>query len=76
MVGDGASSHKIDYFSKFKEILHLKGHQNRITGTRDTAIFAEWVDFAYWGSCIGKGLRPQPAQQACLFTSPITTTNP
>ena len=27
---------------------------------------AEWVDFAYWWFCIGKGLRLQPAQQACL----------
>ena len=29
--------------------------------------FAEWVDFAYWWSFIGKGLRLQPAQQACLL---------
>ena len=29
--------------------------------------FAEWVDFVYWWSCIGKGLRLQPAQQACLL---------
>ena len=28
--------------------------------------FTEWVDFAYWQSCIGKGLRLQPAQQACF----------
>jgi hypothetical protein len=28
--------------------------------------FAEWVDFAYWWSFIGKGLRLQPAQQACF----------
>ena len=30
--------------------------------------FAEWVDFAYWWSCIWKGLRLQPAQQACFNT--------
>ena len=30
-------------------------HPNRVT---------EWVDFAYWWSCIGKVLRLQPAQQA------------
>ena len=30
-------------------------HPNRIT---------EWLDFAYWWSCIGKVLRLQPAQQA------------
>ena len=29
--------------------------------------FAGGVDFAYWWSCIGKGLRLQPAQQACLY---------
>ena len=29
--------------------------------------FAEWVDFAYWWSCIGKGLRLHPAQQACFI---------
>ena len=29
--------------------------------------FTEGVDFAYWWSCIGKGLRLQPAQQACLI---------
>jgi hypothetical protein len=28
---------------------------------------SEWVDFAYWWSCIGKGLRLQPARQACLL---------
>ena len=38
MVGDWASSHKIYYVSKFKEILNLEGHQNRITGSRVTAI--------------------------------------
>ena len=34
--------------------------------------FAEWVDFAYWLSCIGKGLRLQPAQQVGLFINFIT----
>ena len=28
--------------------------------------FPEWVDFAYWWSCIGKGLLLQPRKQACL----------
>ena len=31
--------------------------------------FADWVDFAYWWSCIGKGLRLQHAQQACYCAS-------
>ena len=30
--------------------------------------FSEGLDFAYWWSCIRKGLRPQPAQQACFGT--------
>ena len=28
--------------------------------------FAGWVNFAHWWSFIGKGLRLQPAQQACF----------
>ena len=31
--------------------------------------FTEGVDCAYWWSFIGKGLRLQPAQQACFFAS-------
>ena len=38
MVEDGASSHKIDYFSKFSEILNLEGQHNHITGSRVMAI--------------------------------------
>ena len=33
------------------------------------ADFAEWVDFDYWWSCIRKGLRLQPAQQAGFQSS-------
>ena len=29
--------------------------------------FAEWVGFACWWSCIVKGLRLQPVQQACFL---------
>ena len=38
MVQDGAFSLKIDYVSIFWEILNLKGHPNRITGSRVMAI--------------------------------------
>ena len=31
--------------------------------------FADLVDFAYWWSCIGKGLRLRPAEQACYCCS-------
>ena len=29
--------------------------------------FAEWLGFACWWSCIGKGLSLQPAQQPCFY---------
>ena len=35
--------------------------------------FAELVDFAYWWSFIGKGLRLQPAQQACFTENQFLT---
>ena len=53
MVRDCALSHKIDYNNKFKETLNIKGHKVNL---------AERADFAYWWSCIVKGLRLQPAQ--------------
>ena len=37
MVGDGASTHKMDYLKK-KDILNLEGHHNRTTGSRVKAI--------------------------------------
>ena len=38
LVGDGASSHKIDYVRKLYGIENLEGHQDRITGSRVMAI--------------------------------------
>ena len=38
-VGNGAFSHKIDYIVILQEILNPEGHQNRIAGSRVTAIF-------------------------------------
>ena len=38
MVGDGASGHKIDYVTIFKESLNPEGHPNRITGSKVTVI--------------------------------------
>ena len=44
MVGDGAFSHKIDWGRIFLEILNLKRHQNRIVGSKVTAILLNgWV---------------------------------
>ena len=56
MVTNGASSHKTIYIDIFSEIVNLEGHLNRCIGSKVTRNFAEWVDFAYWWSCIGKGL--------------------
>ena len=46
--------------------LNPEGHQNPISGSKVTPIFTEGVDLVYWWSCIGNGLRLQPAQQACF----------
>ena len=44
MVGDGAFCHRIDYFAISKEILNLKGHLNRTTGSRVMAILLTgWI---------------------------------
>ena len=66
MGGDGAYSNKMDYITIFLEILNLEGHQNRITGSKVMAILLNGWLFTYWGSFVGKGLRLQPAQQACF----------
>ena len=67
MVEDEVFSHKIDYVTIFKEILNLEGHY----WFKSYGHFAELVGFACWWSCIGKGLRLQPAQQAffCYFSA-------
>ena len=64
-VGNGASSHKIDYITIFLEILNLEGEQNRITGSKVTAILLNGWILPIGGDASGKGLRLQPAQQAC-----------
>ena len=64
MVGDGAFSHKIDRVSNFKEILHLKGHPHRITGSEVTAILLNrWIfpigqtgEASRWRVCYQRGL--------------------
>ena len=63
MVEDGAFIQKLGY--NFIEVLNLKGHKSHYW-FKSHGNFAEWADFAYWWSSIGKGLRLQPAQQACL----------
>ena len=68
MVGDGAFSHKRDYVTIFLEILNLKGHPNCITGSKVTAILLNGWIWPIGGASSVRGLRLQPAQQACLFT--------
>ena len=55
MVDDGAFSHKIDYIAIFWEILNLKGHQNRTTGSKVTATLLNGLIFVYRWSFGGGG---------------------
>ena len=64
MAKNGASSHKIDYITIFKEDLNLKGHQNCITGSGNTAILLNGLIFpngqsgetSRWRVCYQRGL--------------------
>ena len=56
MVGDGASTHKIDYVKILQEILNLEGHLNRITGFRVTAILLNVWIFPIGGATAVEGL--------------------
>ena len=49
MVEDVAFSHKIDYVKILQEILNLKGHPNRITGTRVMVILLNWRILPFGG---------------------------
>ena len=51
----------VTLFQRFKILKSIK-----IAVLRCYGDFAEWDDFAYWWSFIGKGLRQQPAQQAFI----------
>ena len=60
------------YFSTFrqtnsKEILNLKGHLNRIIGSKFTAILLNGWILPIGGASAVKGLPLQPALQACLI---------
>ena len=47
------------------EILTVKGHHNCITGSKVKAILLNGLILPIGGASAGKGLRLQPAQQAC-----------
>ena len=67
IVGNEALSHKIDFFTIFEEIQNFKGNQNRITGSRGTAILlngwmfpiAESGEASWWRVCYQRGLLPR-----------------
>ena len=64
MVENCACSHKIDYITILLQILNLKVHKNRITGSRVTAILLdEWIfiigkngEASRWRFCYQQGL--------------------
>ena len=55
----------MNYVSQVKDILNPEGELYCMIGSKVTAILLKEVEFACWKSCIGMGLRLQPAQQAC-----------
>ena len=76
MFEDGAFSHKIDYITIFKDIPHLEGDQNRITGSKVTAFLLNgWILPLGEASAV-KSLRLQPVQHAffdkCTFKYRLT----
>ena len=58
--GDGAFSHKIDYVKKIIGDSKSQRASKSHNWFKSYGDFAEWVDFAYQWSCIGKRLRLQP----------------
>ena len=58
-----ASSNKKNYVNILSEIINLKGHLNCFIGSKVTAILVNGRILP--SGFIGKGLRLQPAQQAC-----------
>ena len=56
MVEDGAFSHKINYVAMFWKILNFKGHQNRTTGSKVTAILLNGLILPVGGASAEEGL--------------------
>ena len=53
------------YFTIFKEIFNLEGHPNCITDSKVMATLLNGLILPIGGASAVKGLRLQPAQQAC-----------
>ena len=56
-VRDSTSSYKIDYVIVIKTFLNPEGHQNRISGSKVTAILLKGWLLPMGGASAGKGLR-------------------
>ena len=56
MVEEGAVSHKTDYLTILEEILNFKGHPNRITGSRVSAILLNGLILPIGGASAVEGL--------------------
>ena len=74
MVWDGASSHTINYWHRFRAFLSSKNNKKLQSWGKKYGYFEEWVDFAYWWSCIRKGTAQQACSSIRLFH--LTTGNP
>ena len=65
-VKNGASNHKTNYNDIFSEIENLEGHQHHCIRSKLTVIWLNRLMLLNDGASLGRGLRLQPAQQACL----------
>ena len=78
-VKDSSSSYKIDYFIVVKTILNPEGHQNRITGSKITAILLKGYILPFGGASAVEGLRstglPRLVSIPLLFKKEYGTTN-
>ena len=70
MVGDGASTHEINYVGKFYDIINLEGQHNRITGSRAMAILLKGELLPIGG--VASGSSAPAACAAGLFNCDLT----
>ena len=66
MVRDSSSSYK-EVFHSDQELSKSQRAYKLDQWFKSYSHLTERVDFAYWWSYFGKGLRLQPAQQACFY---------
>ena len=52
---NGASSHETEYVSQVSGTQNIKKFKIAWLVKKNYSGFAEWVDFAFWSSCIGNG---------------------